>query len=201
MKKAIVRGFSMLVAACILFFCLSLIFPIKSSDKSIKIKNIQIENIGSVDYIEQPYDEKEIFIDYVYNNIRSGISYKEYKAFYLSGSVYDNYHITFELTNNTNYFLGLFYIEGCEVDGVVVKNALDNEEAVFIKPGETYFLEISAYVDRTKFPSATDELILNQIKSLQFSKLKNTRNIDIVIQSFVDSFYKNYVKLDKTRDG
>lgn len=188
-----------LVVVIIFLGVIACLLPIKSKKAFVVTQNLHVEKIGVLWTYEENQEisllNGDVFTDYFFNESR-GMSFKEFKNVFSYNTDYDLYTVSFELKNNSPNTLGLFSIESNHNDSVVVYNYLDNEEVVFIEPGEIYLVGLRVYVNRDTVPNPDDDFILEQIDKICFSEIRSTSNIDIFAAEFKSVFYEDFFSLN-----
>lgn len=184
-----------LVVVIIFLGVIACLLPIKSKKAFVVTQNLQVEKIGVLWTYEENQEisllNEDVFTDYFFNESH-GMSFKEFKNVFSYNTNYDLYTVSFEIKNNSPNTLGLFSIESNHNDFVVVHNYLDNEEVVFIEPGETYLVGLRVYVHRDTVSNPDENFILEQIDKICFSEISSTSNIDIFMAEIKSVFYKDF---------
>ena len=192
-SKSIIIAVSLSIVAAILIGVLYSVFlPLSINETDIELKNIAVENIGNVFYGET-LTEKEWRSDYFYNKSLYGMDWAEYEKIYCESSSFEAFSVSFDIVNNTDKVMGLFSVVGTEAEYIVVMDCLDNEESVYIDPGESCLVSFVVYVDCNEFTEVDEEFVLGKIEKIEYSPLNGTDNTSIFFGGdIVGLFYKRY---------
>lgn len=197
-KKSFIKLSKVILLLIVFIFFVRYFLPIKIEKKLVEIKDLSVQKIGVLKTYEHNQDitifEKEIFDDYFINHSH-GISFNEYKKIYSYNTKYDLYTVSLYVKNNSLNTIGLFYVESYSDNFIIVPRPINNEESVFIDPGDTYLIGIDVYVNREYMPYVDDEFISSQIDEICFSQIKDKRNSSIFAAEISSIFYKEYFTL------
>ena len=195
--KSILTAVSLSVVAAVLIGALYSIFlPLSINETNIELKNIAVKNIGKALYGEA-LTKKEWRSDYFYNKSFYAMDWDEYEKIYCKNSSFEGFSVSFDIVNNTDKVMGLFSVNGFESEYIVVMDCLDNEETVYISPGESYLVSFVVYVDCDEFTDVDEEFILSKIEKIEYSPLRGTSNTSIFFGGNIGGlFYKRFFAVD-----
>lgn len=192
LKKSIAIVCLVVAVITVVGLLYSLFLPVSVEEANIKLENIMVNNRGKALY-DEALTEKEWRSEYFYNKSLYGMNWDEYEKLYCDNSSFDAYSVSFEIVNDTDKAMGIFSVDGLESNHIIVEDYLDNEESVFINPGETYFVSVIVYIDRDEFPDADEEFVLSKIGRINYSPLRGTGNAQIFFGGDICGlFYKRF---------